>query len=145
MMDELLTPVPFKLTTFPADGYNEMIVERNISFFSLCEHHLAPFFGTATVAYIPGKRILGISKLCRVVELYSKRLQVQERMTSQIVTLLQDELNPKGVAVYIKARHLCQEMRGVRKLGAETITTALRGVFLKKPATRSEFLSMCKD
>lgn len=134
----------FKLTTFEGEGYNQMVVQKDIQFYSLCEHHLVPFFGTATVAYIPKKRIVGISKLARTVEHFSKQLQVQERMTNQIADFFQDKLDPQGVGVVLRARHLCQEMRGIKKIGAETITSALRGEFLSDSAVRSEFLSLAR-
>jgi GTP cyclohydrolase I len=142
MMAQLTSGHEFKLTTFPNEGYNEMVVQSNISFFSLCEHHLAPFFGTAVVGYIPGKRIVGISKLARTVECFARRLQVQERMTQQIANFLADGLDPLGVGVVIKARHLCQEMRGIRKMGAETITSCLKGQMFNEPTARHEFLRL---
>lgn len=143
MMLELTSPHKFSMTTFPNDkGYNEMVVEVGIPFHSLCEHHLAPFFGTAAVAYVPEGRIVGISKLCRTVEHFSRKLQVQERMTQQIAEMLDLALKPKGVAVLLRARHMCQEMRGIRKSGVETVTTCLRGCFMEFPATRQEFLDV---
>src|ERR1043165_346586 len=113
---ELLTPLPFEPTTFPNDeGYDELVVARSIPFHSLCEHHLLPFTGVAHVAYLPGERIVGLSKLARVVELYARRLQVQERMTTQIADWLEVELEPQGVGVVVEAEHLCMTVRGVRK------------------------------
>ena len=134
----------FTMTTFKNDGYDEMIVEVDIPFYSLCEHHLAPFFGTATVAYIPGERIVGISKLCRTVDHFARRLQVQERMTGEIAHFLHKELKPQGVAVLLRARHMCQEMRGVRKTGVETVTSYLLGAFGNNAETREEFMSIAK-
>ncbi len=134
----------FNMTTFKNEGTDEMVVEVGIPFYSLCEHHLAPFFGTAVVAYIPSKRIVGISKLCRTVDHFARSLQVQERMTMQIANKLQEALKPRGVAVLLRARHMCQEMRGVRKSGVETVTTCLKGVFLKQPATRQEFMDIAR-
>lgn len=145
MFRELTSGHEFNMTTFTNPGMDEMVVEVGIPFYSLCEHHLAPFFGTAAIAYIPGERIVGISKLCRTVENFSRRLQVQERMTQQIADLLQEKLEPKGVAVMLRARHMCQEMRGVRKAGVETVTTCLKGVFLEKPAAREEFMSIARE
>ena len=145
MMLELTEPHKFSMTTFPNEfGYDEMVAEVGIPFHSLCEHHLAPFFGTAVVAYVPGDRIVGISKLCRTVEHFARRLQVQERMTQQVAEMLQEVLMPKGVAVLIRARHMCQEMRGIKKSGVETVTSCLRGCFLEKPAAREEFLAIAR-
>jgi GTP cyclohydrolase I len=145
MMLELTTPVEFDMTTFPNEGkYDEMVVERHIQFHTLCEHHLAPFFGEATVAYIPRDRIVGISKLARTVEYFSRRLQVQERMTQQVADYLVAKLDPVGAAVLVRGRHMCQEMRGVRKAGVETVTSCLRGAFLDKPACREEFMTIAK-
>lgn len=135
--------VPGLLTVFENDArYDEMVSVGPIMFHSLCEHHIAPFFGDAWVSYIPADgRIVGLSKLARVVDAYARRLQVQERLTAQIADALADNLGPKGVGVQVRARHLCMEMRGVRKPGAVTTTTALRGVFLDKPEARAEFLA----
>lgn len=144
MYAELLTPIEFNFTAFDANGYDEMIIEKDIPFYSLCEHHLVPFFGTASVGYIPDKKIVGISKLSRTVEYYARRLQVQERMTQQIATYIQEKLSPLGIGVIIKARHLCQEMRGIKKQGSETITSCMKGVMLDKFETREEFIQLCK-
>lgn len=144
MMLDLTNGHHFDMTTFPNEGYDEMVVETGIPFYSLCEHHLAPFFGTATVAYVPSKRIVGISKLCRTVDHFARSLQVQERMTQQVADMLQDRLQPRGVAVMLRARHMCQEMRGVRKSGVETVTSCLKGVFLKKAAAREEFMMIAR-
>lgn len=124
-----------------ASGYDEMVVVRAIPFYSLCEHHLAPFFGTATIAYIPSGKVVGLSKMARLLDVFAKRLQVQERMTVQIADALNEHLQPKGVGVLLRARHLCMEARGVKRPGSETITSALRGVFMEGPA-RSEFLTL---
>ena len=123
---ELLTPEPFHMTSFLNDeGYDELVVVRDIPFRSLCMHHVLPFHGTAHVAYLPADRILGISKLARVVDLFAHGLQLQERLTVQIAGLLERELQPKGVGVVIEAEHLCMSLRGVQKPGAKTITSAL--------------------
>lgn len=140
---ELLTPQPFTATTFPNDeGYDEMVVARNIPFHSLCEHHLIPFVGTAHVAYLPGERIVGLSKLARVVEHFARRLQVQERMTVQIADWFEDELQPRGVGVVLDAEHFCMTLRGVQKPGARTTTSALRGRVRDDARTRAEFLAL---
>jgi GTP cyclohydrolase I len=140
---ELLTPPDFDLTTFPNDeGYDELVVARDIPFSSLCEHHLLPFVGFAHVAYMPGDRILGLSKLARVVELFARRLQVQERMTTQIAAWLQETVKPRGVGVVLEAEHMCMSIRGVRATGAKTVTSALYGALRNDPRTRSEFLSL---
>ncbi len=140
---ELLTPQPFAATTFPnAEGYDEMVVARSIPFHSLCEHHLIPFVGVAHVAYLPGDRIVGLSKLARVVEHFARRLQVQERMTVQIADWIEAELEPKGVGVVLDAEHFCMTIRGVQKPGARTTTSALRGRLRDDARTRSEFLAL---
>lgn len=127
-----------------AENYNEMVTVKDIPLYSHCEHHMAPIFGTATISYIPDGKIVGLSKLSRLVDVYARRLQVQERMTAQIADALEEHLKPLGVGVQIKARHLCMESRGVCQQGHHTITTALRGALLKEPATRAEFLDMAK-
>jgi GTP cyclohydrolase I len=140
---ELLTPEPFDMTTFPNDeGYDELVVVRQIPFHSLCEHHLLPFHGTATVAYIPGERILGLSKLARVVEMFSRDLQVQERLTKQVANWLERHLRPKGVGVVLEAEHMCMSLRGVQKPGARTVTSALHGIVREDLRTREEFLAL---
>jgi GTP cyclohydrolase IA len=140
---ELLTPKPFRATTFPNDGgYDELIVARSIPFHSLCMHHLLPFQGVAHVGYLPGERIIGLSKLGRVVEFFSRDLQIQERLTTQIAGWLQRELEPKGVGVVLEAEHLCMSLRGVQKLGAKTVTSALHGLVRDDPRTRQEFLAL---
>jgi GTP cyclohydrolase IA len=140
---ELLTPQPFRATTFPnGDGYDELIVARAIPFHSLCMHHLLPFHGVAHVGYLPGERIVGLSKLGRVVEFFSRDLQIQERLTTQVADWLERELEPKGVGVVLEAEHLCMSLRGVQKLGARTVTSALRGLVRDDPRTRQEFLAL---
>jgi GTP cyclohydrolase I len=139
---EMFSPRPFDLTTFPNDaGYDELIIARSIPVESVCEHHLLPFVGVAHVGYLPGERILGLSKLARVVELFARRPQVQERLTQQIADWLQDQLAPRGVGVVIAAEHLCMTVRGVRAAGANTITSALHGQ-LRDAATRAEFFTL---
>jgi GTP cyclohydrolase I len=131
---EMFSPRPFDLTTFPNDaGYDELIIARSIPVESVCEHHLLPFVGVAHVGYLPGERILGLSKLARVVELFARRPQVQERMTQQIADWLQDQLAPRGVGVVIAAEHLCMTVRGVRASGANTVTSALHGQLRTTP------------
>jgi len=125
---ELLTPVMPKITVFDANGYDQMISDSDIPFYSLCEHHMLPFFGSVTVAYIPNEKIIGLSKLARVVEYFSRRLNTQEYLTDNIANFLDEVLKPKGVGVKVTGRHLCKEMRGVKTTGLMT-TTALRGVF----------------
>ena len=140
---ELLTPRPFRPTTFPnEDGYDELIVARAIPFHSLCMHHMLPFHGVAHVGYLPGERIIGLSKLGRVVEYFSRDLQIQERLTTQVADWLERELEPKGVGVVLEAEHLCMSLRGVQKLGATTVTSALRGLVRTDPRTRQEFLAL---
>jgi len=143
---ELLTPAPFSPTTFPNDGgYDELVVATGIPFHSLCEHHLLPFVGVAHVGYLPGERIIGLSKLARVVELFARSLQVQERLTTQIAGWLEQQLAPKGVGVVLEAEHLCMSLRGVQKPGARTVTSALHGLVRDDPRTRQEFLSLTAD
>jgi GTP cyclohydrolase I len=140
---ELLTPEPFSLTTFPnEEGYDELVVVRDIPFHSLCMHHLLPFHGVAHVAYLPGERIVGLSKLARVVELFARDLQLQERLTMQVASFLEEHLQPKGVGVVIEAEHLCMSLRGVQKAGARTTTSALLGLLRDDPRTRQEFLAL---
>jgi GTP cyclohydrolase IA len=140
---ELLTPVPFEPTTFPnTDGYDELVVAGSIPFHSLCEHHLLPFHGVAHVGYLPGDRIIGLSKLGRVVELFARDLQVQERLTQQIADWLDERLAPRGVGVVIEAEHLCMSLRGVQKHGARTVTSALHGLVREDSRTRQEFLDL---
>ena len=140
---ELLTPQPFRATTFPNDdGYDELIVARAIPFHSLCMHHLLPFHGVAHIGYLPGERIIGLSKLGRVVEFFSRDLQIQERLTTQIADWLGCELEPRGVGVVLEAEHLCMSLRGVQKLGAKTVSSALHGLVRDDPRTRQEFLAL---
>jgi GTP cyclohydrolase I len=140
---ELLTPDPFSMTTFPNDeGYDELVVVRDIPFQSLCMHHVLPFHGVAHVAHLPSERILGLSKLARVVDLFAHDLQLQERLTTQIAGWLQQQLQPKGVGVVLEAEHLCMSLRGVQKPGAKTVTSALHGLVRDDPRTREEFLSL---
>ena len=142
---ELLTKQPFHPTTFPNDeGYDELVVIRSIPFHSLCMHHLLPFHGLAHICYLPGERILGLSKFARVVELFARDLQVQERLAVQIADCLQQQLEPKGVGVVLEAEHLCMSLRGVQKFGARTVTSALHGLVRDDPATRQEFLALAK-
>jgi GTP cyclohydrolase I len=143
MYAELLTPAPFRATTFPNDGhYDELVVATGIPFHSLCEHHLVPFVGVAHVGYLPGERIVGLSKLARVVEHFARRLQVQERMTAQIAGWIDDHLEPKGVGVVLEAEHLCMSLRGVQKPGTRTITSTLHGLVRDDARTRQEFLAL---
>lgn len=144
-MKEFLSEKPFKLTTFNAEDYDEMIVQADIPFFSICEHHLVPFFGHGTIAYIPNKKIVGLSKLARTLDHFSQRLQNQERITTQIAEYLQENLEPRGIGVVLNARHLCMEMRGVKKPGTQTITSCLKGSFKTDPSTRLEFLTISRQ
>jgi len=170
--EEFLHPDSFEFTTFENDGSSEMIVQSDIEFHSLCEHHLLPFYGTAAVAYIPNKRIVGISKLARCVDAFSRRFQNQERITKQVADTLMEALTvrkpeptialgateaedvhgervniqaPLGVAVVLRARHMCMEMRGIKKRGAITTTSCLLGAFKSQPETRAEFLSLANN
>lgn len=143
-MREFLEPKEFNFTSFDAEGTDEMILQTNIPFYSLCEHHTAPFFGFASVAYIPNKRIVGLSKLARTVDLYANRFQNQERITTQIAERIQKELNPKGVAVTLKAQHLCMCMRGVKKHDTWTVTNKLIGIFKDEGKVRNEYLNIIK-
>lgn len=140
-MKEFLTPPEFNMTTFEKETYDQMIIQRNIPFHSLCEHHMAVIDGVGYIAYIPDKRIVGISKLARTLETFSRRLQNQERITEQVANFLMQKLEPKGVAVSLTARHYCMEMRGVKKHDTYTTTTALKGLFLKDAAVKAEFMS----
>lgn len=125
--------------------YSEMVLVKDITFYSLCEHHMLPFFGKAHVAYIPDRHVIGLSKIPRLVQVFAKRLQVQERMTSQIADMLMDRLKPRGVGVILEARHLCMEMRGARSQLSPTVTSAMLGIFREDPRTRGEFLSLLKQ
>jgi GTP cyclohydrolase I len=142
---EMLTTTPFELTTFANDeNYDELVVVRDIPVQSLCAHHLLPFVGVAHVAYLPDERIVGLSKLARAVALWSRGLQIQERLSSQIAGWLDDRLHPKGVGVVIEAEHLCMTVRGVQAHGARTVTSTLRGQVRDDPSTRSEFLGLAR-
>jgi GTP cyclohydrolase I len=140
---EMLTPRAFNLTTFPNDeGYDELVVARDIPFHSLCQHHLLPFKGVAHVGYLPGDRILGLSKLARVVELFARGLQVQERLTKQVADWLQERLDPKGVGVVLEAEHLCMSLRGVQASGSTTVTSAVHGLLRDDRSSRAEFFAL---
>jgi GTP cyclohydrolase I len=142
---EMLSPEPFSATTFENDGgYDELVVVKDIPFWSLCEHHLLPFHGVAHVAYLPGERIVGLSKLARVVDTFARDLQVQERLTTQVADWLTDTLQPKGVGVVLEAEHLCMVVRGVKKSGSRTVTSALRGLLRDDARTRAEFLGLVR-
>ena len=140
---ELLTARPFRLTTFAnEEGYDELVLARDIPFSSLCQHHLLPFVGVAHVAYLPGERILGLSKLARVVELHARGLQVQERLTKQVADWLQSQLEPKGVGVVIEAEHACMSLRGVQARGSRTVTSSVHGLLRDDPRSRAEFFAL---
>jgi GTP cyclohydrolase I len=140
---ELLRPEPFRATTFPNDGgYDELVIVSDIAFASLCEHHLLPFVGVAHIGYLPADRIVGLSKLPRLVEHRARRLQVQERLTGEVADWLEQTLRPRGVGVVIEATHLCMSLRGVRQPGALTTTSALRGRLREDPRTRQEFVEL---
>lgn len=142
---EFLAPEAFEFTTFEGDGADQMVVQLGIPFYSVCEHHLLPFFGTAAVAYVPRGRVVGLSKLARAVQWHARRPQNQERITEEVAALLQQRLDPVGVGVQLRARHLCMEMRGVRATGVETVTTALRGALREDAAARAEFLDAARS
>jgi GTP cyclohydrolase IA len=143
MYRELLTPEPFNFTTFAnTAGYDELVLVRGIPFVSLCAHHLLPFTGEAHVAYLPGARIVGLSKLARTVQHFVKSLQVQERLTKQVADLIQEELRPKGVGVVLEAEHQCMTVRGVKATGAKTVTSTMYGLLRDNHASRAEFLSL---
>jgi len=140
---EFTNPPQFTFTTFDAEGTDEMIIVKKIPFYSICEHHLAPFFGIGHIAYIPNEKIVGISKLPRTLDMFSRRPQNQERITKQVAEYVMEQLNARGVGVVLEARHMCMEMRGVEKPGAETLTSCLLGVF-KEHQVRTEFFNLIK-
>ena len=142
---EMLTPSAFLPTTFPNDeGYDELVVAREVPFRSLCEHHLLPFHGVAHVGYLPGARIIGLSKLARVVEHFAAGLQVQERLTQQVADWLHTHLDARGAGVVLEAEHLCMSLRGVKAAGSRTVTSALRGDLRTDARTRNEFLALAR-
>src|SRR5271170_3616854 len=136
--EEILNGAMFSVT------YDEMVVVKDIELYSLCEHHLLPFFGKCHVAYIPNKKVVGLSKIARLVNMYARRLQIQERLTSQIAETIEEQLSPQGVGVIVEARHLCMVMRGVEKQHSTAMTSAMLGVFRENKQTRDEFLSLIK-
>jgi len=137
-VDHVLNGAAFSVT------YDEMVVVKEIEFFSLCEHHLLPFFGKAHVAYLPSKKVIGLSKIARLVNMFARRLQIQERMTSQIADAIKEKIAPQGVGVIIEARHLCMQMRGVEKQHGQAVTSAMLGVFRENKQTRDEFLALIR-
>ena len=139
---EMLTGPPFELTTFPNEGYDELVIATDIPVQSLCEHHLLPFTGVAHIGYLPGERILGLSKLARVLDLFARDLQVQERLTQQVADWLETNLAPRGVGVVIEAEHLCMSLRGVRARGARTTTSALHGLLREDARSRQEIFAL---
>jgi len=140
---EMLTPQAFDMTTFPnEDGYDELVLASGIPFCSLCEHHLLPFIGVAHVGYLPGSRIVGLSKLARVVDKFARGFQVQERMTMQIASFIEEQLSPKGVGVMLSAEHMCMSVRGVNRRGTSTVTSALKGLLRDSDRSRAEFFSL---
>lgn len=141
-LEEFLNPKPFEFTTFKNEGNDQIVSVGPIQFYSLCEHHLLPFFGVAFIGYIPNTRIVGISKIPRTLDMFARRLQNQERITQQVADYMMDKLEPVGVAVVLKARHMCMEMRGIQKPGAETTTSAMEGVFKTDMNARQEFLKL---
>jgi len=130
------------LTQFGVEKYDQMVICKDSEFYSMCEHHILPFYGRCHVAYIPGESLMGISKIPRLVEIFARRLQMQERLTEQIAACIEDKIKPKGVIVIMEGIHLCMRMRGVRQQNAKMITSALRGVFLNEPHAKAEFLSL---
>lgn len=143
-LQEFLSPPDFNFTTFDAEGADEMVIVTNIPFYSLCEHHLAPFFGTGAIAYVPNGKIVGLSKLPRTLDKFARRLQNQERITQQVAEFVNEQLQPKGVAVALRAQHLCMAMRGVKKHDTWTQTSKMIGCFYDKPECRQEFLQLIK-
>ncbi|RZU50693.1 GTP cyclohydrolase I [Krasilnikovia cinnamomea] len=141
-LEQFLVPEEFDFTSFSKENYDQMIVQRDVPFYSICEHHLVPFFGVGTIAYIPDRRIVGLSKLARCLRFHAAGLQNQERITMATASRLQEALEPKGVAVILQARHLCMEMRGIKAYGATTITSEVIGAFRDQNRTRGELLSL---
>lgn len=139
---ELLQAEEPKITTFSSEGYKELIMDRNIQYYTFCEHHMLPFFGEVTIAYLPNEKIIGLSKLSRIVEYFSKRLNTQEYFTDNIANYINEKLSPLGVAVRTTGRHLCKEMRGVKKQG-EMVTFSFKGIFQNDLNKREEFLKLC--
>src|ERR1700756_4732827 len=137
-LDNVLNGATFSVS------YDEMVIVKDIEFFSLCEHHLLPFFGKAHVAYLPDKRVLGLSKIARLVNMYARRLQIQERLTSQVANAIQEKVAPQGVGVIIEARHLCMQMRGVEKQCGQAVTSSMLGAFRHNKQTRDEFLALVR-
>lgn len=137
-------PKQYLETGFDEEDHQELVLVKDIPFYSMCEHHFVPFFGVAHVAYVPNGRIVGLSKLARLVDGYARRPQVQERLTSQVAEAIVDVLRPTGCAVIISARHMCMEMRGIKKPGASTVTSAMRGSFMEYPSLRSELMNLIK-
>lgn len=144
-LKEFFAEKPFSLTVFKNENYDEMVIQTNIAFYSICEHHLLPFFGHGAIAYVPDKHIVGLSKLTRTLDHFSRRLQTQERLTTQVTEYLAEKLKPQGIGVVLSARHLCMEMRGVEKPGTKTTTSCLKGTFKKNSLTRSEFLQIVQS
>jgi GTP cyclohydrolase I len=138
-VDQLLNGATFSV------AYDEMVIVKDIEFFSLCEHHLLPFFGRVHIAYLPNKRVIGLSKVARLVNMFARRLQIQERMTSQIAGALEEKIDPQGVGVIVEARHLCMQMRGVEKQHGKAVTSAMLGAFRHNKQTRDEFLSLVRS
>lgn len=144
-IQEFFEAHPFDLTVFKNEGYDEMVIQTNIAFYSMCEHHLLPFFGYGAVAYIPNQKIVGLSKLARTLTHFSHRLQTQERLTTQVTEFLAGKLQPKGIGVVLTGRHLCMEMRGIEKPGTNTTTSCLKGSFKTNSLTRGEFLQIVQN
>lgn len=138
-----MDPKKILSTTFEHSNYNQVVMCRNIEMFSTCEHHMIPFFGTVDIGYIPGDRVVGLSKLARLVEVFSRRLQIQEKLTEQIANAMEEALKPKGVMVVIRAKHMCMCARGIQKQHSDMVTSAIRGAFLK-PEARAEFMGLLK-
>jgi GTP cyclohydrolase I len=142
---EFFAEKPFNITVFENEGYDEMVIQTNIAFYSICEHHLLPFFGYGAIAYVPDQKIVGLSKLARTLTHFSRRLQTQERLTTQVTEFLAEKLQPKGIGVVLTGRHLCMEMRGIEKPGTQTTTSCLKGSFKSNSLTRGEFLQIVQS